>query len=214
MTKLFILFLFSISTFGFNANFKFIKGDVRLNDKKVSSKNTSIEAPYIITTGDKSLAVIKINNSITLKLNKNSNVNLSEMKSLKDPSVELQAGSVFSFIKNKIRASKQNFSLKARSVSMGVKGTEFFTSFGKDGDLWMCVNEGTVAVSNPNSKQVTTVKQGEGVVIKNGDKTSAPKPLPWTRKLNWNYLADSNKELENKVSIQEAYSDLLDIDYE
>ena len=214
MIKVTLFFLFTLNAFAFKANFKFIKGDVKLNNKIVSSKKTPIAPPYVITTGDKSLAVIKINNSITLKVNKNSTIDLTEMKNLKDPSVKLEKGSVFSFIKNKIKASKQTFSLKAKNVAMGVRGTEFFTSFGKGGDLWMCVNEGVVAVSNPKSKDITNVKEGEGIVIKNGEKTSAPKPLPWTRKLNWNYLDESEKKLENKVSIQEAYSDLLDIDYE
>ena len=96
---------------------------------------------------------------------------------------------------------------------MGVRGTEFFASYGSGKDIWMCVNEGIVSVKSKSENKQTLVNAGEGVVIKKGSGTSKPKPLAWTKKLNWN-MDPKVGEVVNKVSIEAAYSDLLDEDYD
>lgn len=96
---------------------------------------------------------------------------------------------------------------------MGVRGTELFASYGTGKDVWMCVNEGIVSVRSKKEKKGTLVKAGEGVVVKKGKWTSKPKPLAWTKKLNWN-MDPASGDVVNKVSIESAYSDLLDEDYD
>ena len=111
--------------------------------------------------------------------------------------------------------SKDKFVVKTKNASFGVRGTEFFISYGKDRakDAWMCVNEGLVRVSPKDSKESVDVKAGEGVQVKDKKSVSTPKPLAWTSKLNWN-LDSSKGQLENKVNIDDAYTDLLDQDYD
>lgn len=93
---------------------------------------------------------------------------------------------------------------------MGVRGTEFFVSYGtSNNDTWMCVNEGVVQVDSDKRKGVN-VKAGEGVKVSKS--VSDPKFLPWTKKLNWNF--NPKKDLENKVSIEDAYKDPLNFDYD
>lgn len=98
---------------------------------------------------------------------------------------------------------------------MGVRGTEFFVAHGKksSGDIWMCVSSGEVVVKAKTEKKATSVKAGEGIVIKGGKETSNPKPLAWTQKLNWNMDPKKGK-VENTISIDQAYSDVLDFDYD
>ena len=99
---------------------------------------------------------------------------------------------------------------------MGVRGTTFFASFGKkeSTDIWMCVNEGVVGVHSSSEKKGKLVKAGEGVKIANGENTSKPKPLPWTKNLNWKFESENAEELINKLNIEDAYSNPLDFYYE
>ncbi len=198
--------------FSFSAKFLHLKGEVKLNGKIVKKHTTKIKRPYLVETGAKSLAVIKVDDS-TLKINENSTIDLSKMGS-QTPSTELKRGSLFSFIKKSVNKKQRNsFSLKAKGVAMGVRGTAFFASYGKEGDVWMCVNEGKVAVTNDGFKKEIIVNAGEGIVAKPGKSVSTPKSLPWTKKLNWDYDPEKGN-LENTVKIQEAYTDILDFDYD
>ena len=66
---------------------------------------------------------------------------------------------------------------------------------------------------NPwSTSNVLNVINSTRVKIPFGKNTSEPRPLAWTRKLNWSM--DSTKDVENKVDIQQAYYDLLNIDYD
>ncbi len=205
-----ILFILSFSVFSSDLSFKFIKGEVSLNGSPVSSKSTPIVAPYIVTTGESSLAIIEYQNKMKFKVNKNSNIDLSKLLAKEIKSIELKKGSVFSSVQKKLMG-KNKFFVKTENAALGVRGTEFFTALGVKSDLWMCVKSGLVEASFKDSKKVL-VKAGEGISISSSGEISAPKPLPWTEKLNWN--TEGTKNLENKIDIREAYSDLLDQDYD
>tara|TARA_B100001971_G_scaffold61895_1_gene56895 strand:- start:96326 stop:96970 length:645 start_codon:yes stop_codon:yes gene_type:complete len=214
MTKLFILL--SLISFYSEAkgHFKYLKGNVSIirNGKtfKVIKKNNQIIEKDLIRVGQDSLAIVKINERVTIKVEANSQLLVENPKSQKnETSLLMQTGAVFVDFLNKDKKAKLNF--KTRQAVMGIRGTRFFVSYGRnDKDTWMCVESGVVEVKDRSGKKVS-VKKGEGVKL-DSKKVSKPQYLPWTAKLNWNL--DPKKNLENKVKIEEAYNDPLDQEYD
>jgi hypothetical protein len=80
-------------------------------------------------------------------------------------------------------------------------------------DVWLCVNRGSVDVSIPQSGQTVLVNEGLGINIVAGSTITAPRRYPWTRRLNWNVDPGAGKVLDT-TSLDQAYTDLLDQDYD
>ena len=213
-----ICLLFSFNTFS-KGKLLFLKGDVYLNEKKVSQK-LELKKKDIIRTGKSSLAVLSLDDGSKIKLNENTSLSIGKASKTQSL-IKVNKGSAFfkvlkkNFINNTKNKKKHKFVVKYNSVAMGVRGTEFFVSNGKNksNDIWMCVNEGKVLVKSDTEKKSTLVNAGEGIVVKKGKDTSRPKPLKWTKKLNWK-MDNMKGSLENTVSIEEAYTDLLEHDYD
>lgn len=195
----------------------FIKGDVKVN-QTIIQKGHSLKVGDEVITGPDSLAIIKIDNKAIIKMSEQSSLVISTLVEKDKPiSLVLKAGSLFSKVLEKAPHGKSNFNIHAKSAIMGVRGTEFFTAYSltdktTSDDLWMCVNEGIVQISNTQTKELVEVKEGEGVFIKKGYESSKPKPYAWTKKLNWN-LDPSKGDLKN-AALDDLYSDLLDQDYD
>lgn len=230
-TAVFIFFLFVLfNNFSSASEGKLIyaKGVVQVLDKKKNKKmfqrikkGATFNAGDIIRTKKGALAILELAGGSKLKLNSASAVTIKKAKK-NDEEVRLNKGSVFiNVLKSKLnKKTKPRFRLKTKTVSMGVRGTSFFASFGEKAkkkkqrrDLWMCVNTGLVEVTSNKSKQKVSVKAGEGIKVEKGNKISEPKPLEWTKKLNWN-MEESKGDLVNKASIESAYTDVLDEDYD
>ncbi len=189
----------------------YLKGQTFLNSG-VLTKVSVIKEGDLIKTGAKSLALIKFNSGSTIKINENSEVKVSVLKPANNNTLlSLIKGSSF-FKKDPKLSGKLN--VKTKTATLGVRGTEFFVSYGKKlkDDVFMCVNEGSVFVTTDNKKG-TIVKEGEGVNISSSKKISRPKFLPWTKDLNWS-LNPKTKNLENDASIEEKYGDPLLQDYD
>ncbi len=185
----------------------------RAGNSQAAKPKMILETGDSLKTGNKSLVVFSIKDLATHKLGENSlfKVTAPVEKGL----VELITGSLFSLVVKKKQKSGVHYRIKTRAAVAGVRGTQFFVSYGgksRPSDAWVCVNEGEVEVSSLVSKSKVLVKEGFGVSVK-GAAVSAPAQLPWTRKLNWN-MDSSKGELQNPVSIDEAYGDLLDVDYD
>ena len=205
----------------------YAKGNVEVLSKNSKSKmfqkikkGAALEIGDIVRTRKGALAILSLDGGSKLKLNPDSAVTIKNTQK-NNEEVFLNKGSAFiNVLKSKLtKDAKPKFNLKTKTVSMGVRGTSFFASYGKQQkkkvrkDVWMCVNEGLVEVKNISSGQKVNVKAGEGIKVDKGDKISDPKPLAWTQKLNWN-MDESKGDLDNKVSIEDAYSDPLDQDYD
>jgi len=79
--------------------------------------------------------------------------------------------------------------------------------------VWLCVNSGAVEVAIPHTGQTVVVKQGLGINIVGGERITSPKRYPWTRKLNWN-IDPGSGTVDDRTSLEQAYSDLLNQDYD
>jgi hypothetical protein len=56
------------------------------------------------------------------------------------------------------------------------------------------------------------VKEGEGVLLPGGRKTTKPRPYDWTKGLNWN-MDPASGAVDDATDLDAAYGDLRDQDY-
>lgn len=212
--RLFILlFYFPILIYAYTGKIGYVRGEVTVvsqGKSTVAQKDFSIKSGDTIKTSAKSIAIISMDDGVVFKMNPKSDLSIPEKD---DNSVTLNSGSVFSKVAK--QKPNQQFKLRTPSAVIGVRGTEFFTSYGqtedKKSDVWMCVNEGSVEVTSVKGKEAVVVKQGEGVVIPSGKDVTPAKKYAWTKKLNWN-LDPASGEVENNVQIK--YENILKEDYD
>lgn len=166
----------------------------------------------ILETGRDSLLIIQLNSRGALKLKENTILILETAG--KDTSIILSRGSVFSKVTRLVNGS---FSVRTLSMVAGVRGTEFFVAYGRtvetEPDIWLCVNEGSVDVVLTRTGESVIVREGEGINILSGRKLTDPVFYPWTKELNWNIDPDTGPVVDTS-SLDSAYEDLLDQDYE
>lgn len=164
-----------------------------------------------IETGPDGLAIIELGSYGVLKITENTILTLD--RTGRDTHVNLLSGSLFTKV---AKLTTDSFNVQTDSVVAGIRGTEFFMSYGQTieefPDIWLCVNEGTVEVGIEDTKDSVLVNEGEGITILSGKKLTDPKFYAWTEQLNWN-SDPSSGSVENDLSLENAYNDLLDQDY-
>ncbi len=166
-----------------------------------------------IETAKSATAVVALPDGTELKLRELSSVTL-KLPGSGSSSAFLSFGGVFAKVAKQALGS--SFQVRTESAVAAVRGTQFFTAFGRAAkggrDLWVCVNEGVVDVSTDASEKPLAVPAGKGVLIKAGKDLTAPQSYDWTKKLNWN-MDPGRGGIEDKTDLDKAYSDLLDQDY-
>jgi hypothetical protein len=161
------------------------------------AKGASLKPGAVVETGEGGLVLLELEDGSRAKLRASSSVEIrSEKADLTE--LMLKLGGVFARAKKRL---KGEFRVRTPSAVVAVRGTEFFTAYGrkkrKGDDLWVCVNTGAVEV---------------GVLLKNGKDLTKPQAYDWTKQLNWN-MEPEKGELEDRTSLEGAYSDPLDRDY-
>ncbi|MDP3543890.1 MAG: FecR family protein [Elusimicrobiota bacterium] len=160
-----------------------------------------------VATAEKSVAVIALPDGSRLKLRAGSRVAVELPKGkIRETTAFLSAGSVFAKIAK--QTAGRGFRIRTPSAVAAVRGTEFFTAYGrprgKSKDLWLCVNAGAVEVTTDKSEKGLLVEAGTGVMIKGGLDLTKPKAYDWTRKLNWNMDAEAGT-IEDTTNLDAAY---------
>ena len=195
-----------------------VAGDVTIGSNtggRLAKKGAVLAADDSVTTAAGAVAVIELPDGSRLKLRESSRfaVTLPGANSTVTE-VFLSFGSVFAKVTK--RLAGQHFRMRTPSAVAAVRGTEFFTAYGrangKSRDLWVCVNEGSVELETTKSKQSLLVPAGKGVLIKAGLDLTKPQAYNWTKSLNWN-MDDDKGGVEDKTNLDGAYADLLDQDY-
>jgi ferric-dicitrate binding protein FerR (iron transport regulator) len=203
------------AVFAANGTIVYTEGGVSLRDgsgTREAAIGDQVGPGSVILTGAKSLAVIDLTNATTVKLREKTSLAIDSIG--ESTSVTLSAGAVFTSIARKLTG---RFAVQTQGAVCGVRGTEFFVAYGRTidakPDVWMCVNDGTVEVSIPQTGQTVQVPKGLGINIVGGEKITAPRAYAWTRKLNWN-LDPQSGAVEDRTSLEQAYADLLNQDYD
>lgn len=192
-------------------------GDVTIESKsggRLGKSGAALAAGESVSTAKGATAVIELPDGSKLKLRESSKLAVT-LPGPKKPETEafLSFGSVFAKV---AKRADQQFSVRTPTAVAAVRGTEFFTAYGrakgKSRDLWVCVNEGGVQLTTTKDKKGVLVPAGKGVLIKAGLDTTKPQAYDWTKTLNWNMDGEAG-EIEDKTNLDAAYADLLDQDY-
>lgn len=166
-----------------------------------------------IRTGANGTLILALKSGASLKLKPDTTVVVTAAST--STAVELQGGSVFAKVDK--RRPGQSFEIRAQTTVAAVRGTEFFFAYGKKekekSDLWLCVNEGRVNVTDGATKSDVDVNAGEGIIVPTDKQIPKPKAYAWTKKLNWNMDA-AKGGVEDKSSLKGAYSDLMKQNYD
>lgn len=166
-----------------------------------------------IRAGKKATAILQLSSGATLKLKPGTELELSQVG--KDTEIKVEDGAVFSKVIRKNEG--ETFKIRARTMVAAVRGTEFFFSYGErskaKADLWLCVNEGLVNVTDAASKSEVDVKAGEGIFIPGGKAITPPKEYEWTKTLNWN-MDPKQGDVKDTNSIKGAYKNLSKQNYD
>jgi ferric-dicitrate binding protein FerR (iron transport regulator) len=181
-------------------------------DGQAAKAGQSLDAGQVLATGPDSVALVKLPDSSIVKLNPDSRIRLDRVLA-GATELTIEAGAVFSEV-SKQKAGRR-FMIRAKGVTMGVRGTRFFASLGKSrkqgDDVWMCVNEGTVEISGPGDSKPALVHEGEGVLVPGGKGATPPRKYEWTKALNWNMQPEKGEVLD-RTKID--YADLLEQSYD
>lgn len=194
----------------------FVSGKVEINAGKGWQKaelGAMVNEADKVRTGSKGTALINLKSGAVLKLKSDSQIIVSEVGAA--TTIDVEAGAIFSKVGK--RQSGQTFRIRAQTMVAAVRGTEFYFAFGKKkkekADLWLCVNEGQVNVTDTATKSDVNVNAGEGIVIPTDKQIPKPRSYAWTKKLNWNMDATQG-EVEDKTDLKGAYKDLLRNNYD
>ncbi len=198
--KIFIFLLGFIATpsFAQTAKAVFVKGDISVTEaakKTAVKKGDKFGFGFTLDTAPGSQVIWELDDGSRLKVSENTNLRIGSRPD--EPQVQLNKGSLYAKLKSKVKkgaASKIKFKLQTKAAVLGVRGTHFFVSYGKEKsggrDEWMCVTEGEVEVTKVGATDKDTapvlVGAGQGVQISAAGEVSAPKAFNWTKKLNWN----------------------------
>lgn len=192
-------------------------GDVTIEGKaggRLAKSGAALAEGDSVVTAAGAVAVVELPDGSRLKLRESSRLAVT-FPGPNAPATEafLSFGSVFAKV---AKRAGQRFQVRTPSAVAAVRGTEFFTAFGRAHgearDLWVCVHEGAVDLTTTKSPAGVLVPAGKGVLIKSGLDLGKPQAYDWTKSLNWNMDAEKGG-VEDKTDLDGAYSDLLDQDY-
>lgn len=214
LLSLFLIFASLPSVFA-SGTVTYLEGDVsvlRGGNIIPADFGTVVNQGDRVATGDWSTVVIELDGRAEIKLRENSEVTIDLMGAT--TRVGLDSGSVFSRVRER---AVGRYEVRARTVTGGVRGTEFFVAYGRriedEPDVWLCVNTGEVLVQVADTNKEMPVRAGEGVNILAGVRLTDARRYRWTERLNWN-MNPSEGEVFDETDLDAAYSDLLDQDYD
>ena len=167
----------------------------------------------IVRTGPDGLAIVQLSSAGEIKLRQSSEIGI-DVSRANAATVEIRRGGLFSRVR---RDFAGDFNVRSETVVAGVRGTEFFVAYGRTiddrPDLWLCVNTGAVEVAIAGTDRSTFVRAGEGINVVAGERLTDPRRYRWTLDLNWN-MDPTVGDVIDETDLEQAYSDLLDQDYD
>ncbi len=151
-----------------------------------------------VKTGPGALVILRYPDESRIKLKENTELVVRAPAIIKEPrGVDLVVGAVFALVR---KGQDGKFLVKTPVAVAGVRGTQFFTSYDKN--VWMCVEEGEVEMTELNHPAPVVVSAGMGIVVEKGKVIAPPKKYAWTKKLNWNMDPDKG-DVTDKTVIEE-----------
>ncbi len=148
-----------------------------------------------VKTGPGALVILRFPDESRIKLKENTELVIHAPSNPKEKSgLDLVVGAVFTMVR---KQPGKSFFVKTPVAVAGVRGTQFFTSYDKN--VWMCVEEGEVEMTENNHPTPVVVTAGMGIVVEKGKAIAPPKKYGWTKKLNWNMDPDKGDVVDKTV---------------
>lgn len=157
-----------------------------------------------VQTGEDSLVILKYADDSRIKLKEKTEVVIHAVQGKEPQGLDIVLGAVFAAVSKR---PNQRFQVRTPAAVAGVRGTQFFTSYEKK-DVWMCVEEGQVEISENEKPKPVLVSAGFGVLVEKGKAIAPPQKFAWTKKLNWNMDPDKG-DVVDKTSISDDYKKKL-----
>lgn len=199
---LFVLALFSFSSFGQVAEVFYVKGDVTVI--KGSENGIPAKVGMKLDEGDEvetqagSLAIVKFLGESKIKIDPESKLTIEAFNPKSNEEEKtftrfyLQWGAaVIDFVNGK---KEHELEIKTRQAAMAVRGTNFFVGYGEGeerGDVYTLVSEGKVSALNYEKDDYENIPAGTGLLIDKSGAISKPEKFDWANKLNWKIRPDS-----------------------
>ena len=167
-----------------------------------------------LKTGPKSSAIVEYPDGSRVKLRADTAFKFEvpgEASGIKGGLLSL--GGIFARV---AKGQTGHFRMRTPSAVASVRGTEFFTAYGRHGDdgrdLWVCVGKGAIDLSAKGTPEPMVVKEGEGVLLPGGSRTTKAQRYEWTKTLNWT-MDSGEGDVADTTNLDAAYADLRDQDY-
>lgn len=198
------------------AKLVFAAGPVQIESKgerRAAKPGEQVRAGDAVSTGGGATAIVEFDDGSRVKLRGDSRFVL-EAADEQQTTLYLALGGLFSKVAK--LGGQRRFKVRTHAAVLAVRGTEFFTAYGRrtrrGHDMWACVNEGSIELSSLKEPGAVLVKAGEGVLVKDGSRLTKPQAFDWTKDLNWSMDA-AKGPVEDTTDLGGAYADLLDQDY-
>lgn len=194
MKIILILLCLSFASYA-DAIFKFVKGDVikylDADDQKKVTRGDTLNEDETVELKEGAQVVIKIADHSVQRIEGPAKFTLEslaysfeESDEIQKPASILMETGTF-FIKVLKKSDNESMTVKTKSTTFGIRGTEFLLDVPKDKDILLTLNEGAVEVKNQDQEDIIT--QGGSLYI---EKDSTFKTLrdPELRKnINWKF---------------------------
>jgi len=152
-----------------------------------------------ISVAEEALAILKIENHSTHKLEADTEIIIHELPYFYEDSNELEQGSIIELMKGIIfsevhkKSGTETLKIVSAKTTLGVRGTRFLVSKDEENNLLAVVNEGQVEVSGPEQKQIDFLEKDDSIEILQGKKFQKRQKFNFVKGIDWNVSEKDQK---------------------
>lgn len=136
---------------------KHMKMMAKVEDKPVPIQvGDKLLPESVVTVGPSSSVTLRLGNDVVSLIQENTSVRL-QLKEEQDWSVFLLGGSLLSRVENP-KKRKEHFTVRSRSLTMGVRGTAFYVRQESGQPTYLCTCKGKVQVRHQDEKVLRDIQ--------------------------------------------------------
>jgi hypothetical protein len=210
MKKILLLSILPLILFANIASITYIKGDVKIQRKNntIKAKNSmKIYNHDIIFTSKKSKVRLKFKDNTIVRIGQNSHLTIDDYlydKTKKSKTSFIVRNGFFKVVTGKIaKISRENFTLRTRTATCGVRGTTFSGFVSPFGDTIACTSG---AIDVTSSDVTVPLYAGQVTYIKDGEAPRVPRKLQKgeLKTMETKNIVIQNSSIINRSSISDS----------
>ncbi len=195
----------------FAGSFRYVKGEVTLESKKVKSVQNALKDMQFfegdkITTQKNSFAILNLQDGSTVKVTPSSELTVialigkSEKGYFGVSRLLLGLGGVMVDVVKKFTGPPSVEIETKKGLAFGVRGTKFYTFIESDAeDTWTIVLDGEVQAFDFTHDDSEIVPAGTSIVAIEGEQLTVPQKYLWVKKISWNHDPEKG-ELDSGIA--------------